>query len=150
MVNQLTSVGLVNAAVRLQDTMLIAAGDDEVGMTTVCDGTINESWGQFEGMPEVPLSVIAVASLAASLKKPVGAISFSGAGRCGDDHVRSRADDGLRVREQRRAGAAGDPYSPGAALAQARACARAADIYMTIDRGTLAILAEDGVERAGR
>lgn len=32
-----------------------------------------------------------------------------------------------------------NPYFPGTALAQAKACARAADISMTIDRGTLAI-----------
>lgn len=138
MVNQLTSVGLVNAAVRLQNTMLIAAGDDETGMTTVYDGTINESWGQFEGMPDVPLNVIAVAGLAASLK-PVGAISFQGQAdvatiMSGLAQTMGFAFENNGVQVQ-----LANPYFPGTALAQARACARAADIYMTIDRGTLAI-----------
>lgn len=138
MMNQLTSVGLVNAAVRLQNTLLLAAGDDETGMTTVYDGTISESWGQFESMPDVPLNVIAVAGLAASLK-PVDAISFQGQADVatimqGLAQTMGYAFENNGVQVQ-----LANPYFPGTALAQARACARAADIYMTIDRGTLAI-----------
>lgn len=138
MVNQLTSVGLVNAAVRLQNTMLIAAGDDETGLTTVYDGTISESWGQFEGMPDVPLNVIAVAGLAASLK-PVNAISFQGQADVATIMSRLAQTMGFAFENNGVQVQLANPYFPGTALAQARACARAADIYMTIDRGTLAI-----------
>src|SRR5471032_3655194 len=44
MMCQLTQVGLINSAVRFNNSILIAAGDDETGLTTVYDGTIKESW----------------------------------------------------------------------------------------------------------
>jgi hypothetical protein len=143
MVNQLASVGLVNSAVRLNNTMLVAAGDDEAGMTTVYSGSISESWGQFEGMPDVPLNVIAVAGLAASLK-PVGALSYQGQADVATIMQGLATTMGFAFENNNVQVQLSNPYFAGTALAQARACARAADIYMTIDRGVLAIWPKGG------
>ena len=142
MLNQLTSIGLINSGVRLNNTMLVAAGDDETGLSTVYNGTIRESWANLDGMPESCLEIVGVAGLAASLK-PVGALSVKGQADVATI-MRGLADqmgfafepNGVQVQ-------LANPYFPGTALAQAKACARAADIWMTIDCGTLAIWPKD-------
>ncbi|MGN3961820.1 baseplate hub protein [Burkholderia gladioli] len=143
MMNQLTSVGLINASVRMNNTILVAAGDDEDGLASIYDGSIKESWGQFEGMPDVALNVIGVAGGAAALK-PAAASSFTGPadvatimqGFAQAMDVQFE-NNGVNVQLS-------NPYFPGTTLMQVKACARAADIYYTLDRGTLAIWPRTG------
>lgn len=142
MMNQLTTIGLVNSAVRLKNKILIAAGDDETGMSTAYSGTISVSWINMDGAPDSCLEVIGVAGLAASIK-PVEALSIQGAadvatimGALAEQMGFAFENNGVQVQLS-------NPYFPGTALMQAKACARAADICMTIDRDTLAIWPKD-------
>ena len=138
MLNQLTTVGLINSGVRLRNSMLLAAGDDVTGLSTVYSGTINESWANLEGMPDSCLEIIGVAGLAASLK-PVGALSVQGQADVATIMQSLATQMGFAFENNGVQVQLSNPYFPGTALAQAKACARAADISMTIDSGTLAI-----------
>ncbi|GMG89673.1 hypothetical protein Cmtc_08930 [Cupriavidus sp. TKC] len=143
MLNQLTAVGLVNSGVRYHNTVLLAAGDDETGLSTIFNGGIDESFANMDGMPESCLEIITMAGLAASLK-PVGALSFQGQADVATI-MKGIADQmGVAFEKNGVQVQLANPYFPGTALAQAKACARAADIWMTIDRGTLAIWPKSG------
>lgn len=148
MMCQLTQVGLINSAVRFNNSILIAAGDDETGLTTIYDGTIKESWADLSGQPAAALNVIGVAGLAASLK-PVGALSFQGATDVATIMEGLAETMGFTFENNGVTVQLSNPYFPGTGLAQARACARAADIYMTIDRGMLAIWPKNGARTGG-
>lgn len=144
MINQLTTVGPINAAVRFNNKVLVAAGDDETGMQTVYSGAIDSSWGEFESMPDVPLNIMALGGLDAALK-PVGALSYPGSADVATI-MQTLADTmGLAFENNGVTVQLSNPYFPGTALTQVRTCARAADIYWTIDRGTLAIWPKNGV-----
>ncbi|MBR8028930.1 hypothetical protein KDX27_30465 [Burkholderia cenocepacia] len=145
MLNQLTAVGLVNAGVRFRNTILIAAGDDE-SMTTVYSGNISESWEDFSGAPDVALNVIGMSGLAASLK-PVGALSYVGSVDVATIMQELANTMGLAFENNGVSVQLSNPYFPGTALAQARACATAADIYFTIDRNVLAIWPRKGMRQ---
>lgn len=143
MLNQLTAIGLVNSAVRFHNSMLIQAGDDETGLSTIYNGTIKDSSGNLDGMPDSALEVVAMGGLAAALK-PVAPSSFPGQADVATV-MKGLADQmGLAFESNGVQVQLSNPYFPGTALAQARACARAADIWMTIDRGTLAIWPKNG------
>lgn len=148
MMCQLTQVGLINSSVRFNNSILIAAGDDETGLTTIYDGTIKESWADLSGQPAAALNVIGVAGLAASLK-PVGALSFQGSADVGTIMQGLASTMGFTFENNGVSVQLSNPYFPGTALAQARACARAADIYMIIDRGVLAIWPKNGARTGG-
>lgn len=145
-INQLTAVGPVNAAIRSRNGLIVAAGDD-FSMQTLFTGTIDQAWGEFQSMPEVPLNVTAIAGLSAALQ-PVGALSYPGSAdvatimqTLADTMGLAFENNGVNVQLS-------NPYFPGTAVAQVRACARAADIRYSIGRDVLAIWPKDGV-RAG-
>ncbi len=147
MMHRLTTIGYVGAAIRSKNTVQLAAGDDETGMTTIFIGTIYDAWADYNAAPDVAFNIIANAGLDA-LVKPVDAISFKGSVAV-SQIMRGLADkmeltfenDGVDVQLS-------NPYFPGTALMQARACARAANIYYRVDNGVLAIWPKDGA-RAG-
>lgn len=143
MINQLTAVGPINSTVRLQNSMLVAAGDNETGLKTIFSGTIDQAWGEFQGVPDVPLNVIGAGGLAA-LVKPVGALSFQGATDVATIMQGLAATMGLTFENNGVTVQLSNPYFSGTALMQCRACARAADINFAIDRGVLAIWPKTG------
>jgi hypothetical protein len=136
-------VGPINSTIRLQNSMLIAAGDDETGMKVVFSGTIDQAWGEFQGIPEVPLNVMGVSGLSA-LVKPVGALSFVGPADVADIMESLSVTMELSFENNGVTAQLSNPYFPGTALMQVRECARAADINFAIDRGTLAIWPKKG------
>lgn len=143
--NQLTTIGPINSAIMFNNSVLVAAGDDS-SMQTVYSGTIWEAWAEFQGVPEVPLNIVGLGGLAASLK-PVGALSYNGAADVATI-MQTLADTmGLAFENNGVSVQLSNPYFPGTALAQVRACARAADIYYAIDRGTLAIWPKNGARQ---
>jgi hypothetical protein len=129
MVNQLTAIGPINSGIMFRNSVLVAAGDDESGMQTVYSGTIWQAWGEFQGMPDAPLNITGLGGLAAALK-PADALSYVGS---------TAQTMGLAFENNGVSVQLSNPYLPGSALQQVRACARAANIYFAIDRGTLAI-----------
>jgi hypothetical protein len=149
MVNQLTTVGPVNAAIRGKNAMLIAAGDDETGLQTVYNGSILESWGDFQGTPDAPLNVIGAAGISAALK-PVQALSYVGATDVAQIMQTLAQTMGLAFENNGVSVQLYNPYFPGTALQQVRTCARAANIYFALDRGTLAIWPKNSARGAGQ
>ncbi|MBR8479456.1 baseplate hub protein [Burkholderia cenocepacia] len=138
MINQLTTVGPINTAIRAQNAVQLAAGDDENGMHVVYSGTIGEAWGDFQGTPDVPLNIIGYAGLIQAVK-PVGALSYVGTVDVATVMEELAKTMGLTFENNGVQVQLSNPYFPGTALAQVRACARAADINYLIDRDTLAI-----------
>lgn len=138
MVNQLTTIGPINAAIMYRNSVLVAAGDDETGMQTVYSGSIWQAWGEYQGMPDTPLNIIAAGGLSAALK-PVDALSFVGPTDVAQIMQTLSTTMGLAFENNGVSVILSNPYLPGTALQQVRACARAADINFAIDRGTLAI-----------
>ena len=142
MMNQLTSIGFVNSGMR-NNSVIVAAGDDGSALTTVFSGTIWQAWADYDQMPEVCLNVTANGGGLASLK-PVNALSFQGTADVASI-MQGLAqtmgfgfeNNGVNVKLQ-------NPYFAGTALAQMRACARAANIYAQIDRDVLAIWPKNG------
>ncbi|CAM2143829.1 Phage tail protein [Pararobbsia alpina] len=147
MINQLTTVGPINTAIRAQNSILLAAGDDETGLQTAYAGTIGEAWGELQGAPEVPFNVIGFAGLIAAVK-PVGALSFQGSVDAATIMSGLADTMGLTFENNGVSVQLSNPYFPGTALDQVRACARAADILYVIDRNVLAIWPKDG-QRGG-
>jgi hypothetical protein len=142
MMNQLTSIGFINSGMR-NNSIIVAAGDDGSALTTVFSGTIWQAWADYDQIPEVCLNVTANGGGLASLK-PVGALSFRGTADVASimqgiaqTMGLGFENNGVNVKLQ-------NPYFPGTALAQMRACARAANIYAQIDRGVLAIWPKSG------
>lgn len=143
MINQLTTIGPINSAIMFNNAVLVAAGDDETGMQTIYSGTIWQAWGEFQGTPDAPLNITGLGGLAAALK-PVGALSYPGSADVATIMQTLAQSMGLAFENNGVSVQLSNPYFPGTALAQLRACARAADIYFAIDRGTLAIWPKDG------
>lgn len=142
MMNQLTSIGLINSGMR-NNSIIVAAGDDGSTLATVFEGTIWQAWADYDQMPAACLNVTANGGGLASLQ-PVAAISFQGtADVAGIMQGLAQTmgfgfeNNGVDVKLQ-------NPYFPGTALAQMRACARAANIYAQIDRNVLAIWPKNG------
>lgn len=148
MINQLTAIGPVNSAVLFHNSAQIAAGDEGSALTTLYSGNIWKSWGEFNGMPDVPLNIIAVGGLAASLK-PVAASSYPGAADVGTIMQSMAKTAGLNFVNNGVSVQLSNPYFPGTALAQIRECAQAADINFAIDVGTLQIWPKGGARNIG-
>jgi hypothetical protein len=147
MMNQLTNIGGVSRVDPL-NKVLLEAGDDAGGMQMVFMGTIYNAWGDYSSQPDAALNILANAGMDAFIK-PVGPSSY---GNPSTDVATIMADlaktmglgfenNGVQVKLSY-------PYFPGTALAQVRACARAARINYSVDRGTLAIW-EQGTGRDG-
>ncbi|MCS6455933.1 hypothetical protein NX868_10205 [Burkholderia thailandensis] len=137
MMNQLTTIGPINTAYR-NNKLLMAAGDDENGMHVMYSGTIGEAHADFQGMPDVAFNVLGWAGLYDSVK-PVGALSYVGTVDVATIMQELANTMGLTFENNGVQVQLSNPYLPGTALAQVRACARAADINYLIDRDTLAI-----------
>jgi hypothetical protein len=136
LINQLTSIGPINAAVMYQNSVSITVGDDANAINWTFSGTIWKAWGDFDNAPDSALNIHALTGLAASLK-PVAASSYP-----------TSADVGAIMQSlSTLAGLSGfinhgvsvqlsNPYFPGTAIAQIRECAEHADINWGIFGGT--------------
>lgn len=142
MMNQLTSIGFINSGMR-NNSVIVAAGDDGSALTTVFSGTIWQAWADYDEMPSACLNVTANGGGLASLK-PVNAISFQGSASVAGIMQGLAQTMGFGFENNGVTAVLQNPYFPGTALQQMRACARAANIYAQIDRDVLAIWPKDG------
>jgi hypothetical protein len=147
MMNRLTTIGYVKNAIKGKNSILLAAGDDAGGMKVVFVGTICDAWADYNRAPEVAFNVVAYMGLDA-LVKPVDALSYWGPTDVALIMSDIAKTMGLVFENNGVSGQLSNPYFPGTALAQVRACARAADIWYAIDRGSLVIWPKNG-SRAG-
>jgi len=137
MINQLTTIGPVMAE-RRNNKILVAAGIDGGPMSTVFQGTIDTAFGEFQGAPDVVFNVTAL-SAAIQAVKPVNAISYRGPTDVASIMQTLATTMGFAFENNGVNVQLSSPYFSGTAYQQTKACAQAANIYFTIDRGTLAI-----------
>ncbi len=147
MMNQLTVVGPIASAIRAQNKVNLAAGDDVNGMKTVYTGVIDQAWGDYHGAPDVLFNLVGFAGLDTAIL-PVAPNSYKGAANVADIMAGLAKNANLTFENNGVSTQLSNPYFPGTTLNQIRECARAADILYTIDRGILAIWPHSGA-RAG-
>lgn len=145
MMNRLTVIGPIMTE-RRNNRILIAAGDVGQALSVVYEGTISQAWADYNQAPEVVFNVVALAA-ALDAVKPVNARSYRGS-----TNVSVIASDlagamGLAFENNGVTGQLSNPYFSGTALEQLRACANAARISYTIDRGVLAIWPHTGARQ---
>ncbi len=137
MINQLTTIGPIMQE-RRNNRILVAAGDEGGAMSTVYQGTIDSAFGEFQGAPDVVFNITALAA-AIQAVKPVGASSYRGSADVATIMQTLAETMGFAFENNGVSVQLSNPYFPGTALEQVKSCARAGNIYYTIDRGTLAI-----------
>lgn len=135
--NQLTTLTRQDMVVR-QNTVFVSAGDDVAGLSTAFEGTITEGWADLNSAPDTRLQVVAYAGMYQKLK-PVSPSSYPNGADAAVVMQTLAATMGLGFENNGVSVQLAKPYFPGTAWEQARACAEAAGINWTIDKGTLAI-----------
>lgn len=143
--NEVSTLGVPMPLIRLNNTILIEAGDVGGTMAAVFSGYIYRSWQNFDSQPDTMLQIISNTG-AVDAMAPVPPISVEGgadvatimsglATRMG----RSFENNGVQVQLS-------NPYFAGTAMEQAHALARAANIEMQDDGpfGALAIWPKNG------
>lgn len=144
MMNKLTTIGTINNAIRIKNTILVAAGDKENGMQSVFQGVISEAWGDYNSAPDVALHIIAYAAYDAAVK-PVGATSYQGATDVSSIMQTISNEMGLIFENNGVDMKLSNPYLSGTNIERVRTLSTAAGFYYTIDRGVLAIWPRNGV-----
>lgn len=149
MMNRLTVIGRDLAALRGKNYISLRAGDDTNGMSLVYQGSITDAWVDYPAAPEGVFNVMASAGMDAALK-PVTPISFNSASADVSGIMAGLAKTmGLAFQDLGVSVKLSYPYFDGTALMQARSCARAADIWMTIDKNTLIIWPKENAKIIG-
>lgn len=136
MMNQMTVIGPFGQ-VKEKNEVLLSAGDDS-GMTVVFQGTIFSAWADYSGAPEVPFNVIAYVGMGLAVK-PVNALSYPGSADASDIMKTIAESAGLGFVNSGVSVQLSNPYFPGTAWQQLKACARAAQINYKIEFGKLTI-----------
>jgi len=143
MINQLTTIGPIMTE-RRNNSILVTAGDLGGAMSVAYQGQISAAWADFNGMPEVPLNIVALGA-AIHAVRPVNALSFRGAVDVAQIMAGLAQTMGISFENHGVQIKLNSPYFPGTAYDQVCACARQAGINFTIDRGVLAIWPSNGV-----
>lgn len=112
-------------------------------MATVYEGTIDTAFGDFRSAPDPVFNVIALSAALAAVK-PVTASSYKGAVDAADVMSDLANKMGFYFENNGVSFTLNNPNFPGTALEQVKACARAANIFYTVDRGKLAIWPKSG------
>lgn len=145
-INRLTSIGPIATEIRGKNRVMVAAGDDGSALSTIFEGTIDQAYGDFQSAPDVALNINALSALGAAVK-PVGASSYKGSIDAAVVLANLAELMGFAFENNDVSVQLSNPYFPGTALDQVKACARAANIRYTIDRNILAIWPKNGVRQ---
>lgn len=145
-INRLTTIGPIATEIRGKNRVMVAAGDDGSALTTIFEGTIDQAFGDFQGAPDVALNITAFSALAAAVK-PVAASSYKGAVDAAVVMADLAKMMGFAFENNGVSVMLSNPYFPGTALDQVKACARAAGIRYTTDCSVLAIWPKGGTRK---
>ena len=137
MINQLTRIGTNTTEFRVNGVQ-ISAGDEGGAMSVVHEGTILTAYADLNSAPEVAFEVISRAGVTEAMR-PVAARSYKGATDAGDVMADLAKTMGVGFERNGVSVILQNPYFPGTAWTQLQACAQAAGIEYTLDRGLLAI-----------
>lgn len=138
LINQLTSIGTINKAVRLKNSIFLDADNGVDGWQNVFQGTIFDAYADYNQAPDVGFNVIAYSGLSAALK-PVQPTSYKGSVGVAQVMQDFADEAGLLFEDFGVDVQLASPYFQGTSLAKIRKCARDAGIFHVIDRGTLVI-----------
>ena len=141
--NRLTSIGPVRNSMPFANAIKIEAGEVGKTLTNIYEGSIWQAWGDFSGMPDVALNVIARAGMNQALK-PSQPLSYSGQVPVSKIMQTLASQGGYAFENNGVNAILVDPYLKNTLINQIRSVARAAHINATIDRGTLAIWDKGG------
>lgn len=144
--NQLSKAGLMwNTSDSLKNEMMISAGDQLTGMTTVFRGIIQEAYPDFRSLPDTSFFVRASPGPVMQLK-PVAPLSYPGAVDAATAFGTMAKNAGLTLENNGVSVQLASPYFPGTTFDQIVAAARAANVYASIDSvsGVLAIWPKTG------
>ena len=137
LMNQLSALNRANMVIR-RNRLIIAAGDDEAGMSTVFDGQIALGQIDMSGMPDSALVVIAYAGLLDAVQ-PVAPASYPATVDAAVVMANLAKQMGYSFENNGVSVILATPYFQGTARDQAMRCADAANINWVIDNGVLAI-----------
>jgi len=137
LMNKLTTIGQINRAIRIKNTVSVAAGDEN-GMQLVFFGVIVDAWGDYNSAPDVPFIISAASGMDVAVK-PVNATSYKGSIAVTQIMQDLASEAGLAYEPNGVDVNLFNPYFSGSTLNKIRQCARAANIEYVIDRGTLAL-----------
>jgi hypothetical protein len=137
MINRLTTIGPIMPQQR-KNSILVAAGDEGSALSVAYQGVITTAFGDFNQAPNVSLNILAQAAQVDAIK-PVAARSYPGSVNAAGIMADLAQQMGLAFENNGVNVQLSNAYLPGTALDQVKACARAANISYTIDRGVLAI-----------
>lgn len=143
MMNRLTTIGPTALELLGKNKVLMAAGDDENGMKVAYQGSIITAWADYSAAPDVVFNLLAQTAGVQALK-PVGALSYQGSADVAQIMSDLAKSMGFSFENQGVNVKLSNPYFPGTAWAQMRACARAANISATVDNDKLVISPKKG------
>ncbi len=132
-----------------KNSVLVQAGDDVSGLTTIFQGKIVEAWPDFSGAPDTNFFVNATPSLLIQLK-PVQPNTFTGGTSVATALQQITQSAGLTLENNGVNTILASPYFPGSCWDQINAAVRAANCFAFLDgiNDKLAIWPKDG-SRAG-
>ena len=147
LLNQLSALNSTDIADRA-NRIIIKAGDDKVGMSTVFEGQVNLSQIDMSSTPDVALNVLAFAGQLEALRTS-DPVSYPGSADAAVILANLAHKMGMTFENNGVSVQLATPYYPGSLLDQARQCADEAGIKMFIDHGepgknTMAIWPRDG------
>jgi len=142
--NSLMVVGPVPLVIQANNNVLIEVNNDiDPGTSQVFSGTIASAWPDFSDAPDVPFHVTSLVGLAGALK-PVPPSSYQGGRDAAEIMKQIATTMGFKFENNGVSVQLSNSYFPGTGWQQAEACADAAGINWTVDRGVLAIWPRGG------
>lgn len=136
-VSQLAKVGRSPVSVR-SNAVIVEAGDDEIGMSNIYEGTIHEAWADYNNAPDCSFTVAAMAGFFQSVR-PAPPSSYQGTvdaavvmNNIASAMKLTFVNNGVSV-------ILTDPVFPGSLWDQALSCSIQGNFCWTIDRNIFAI-----------
>lgn len=143
LISQLTTIGPTNTVMMGKNVLTIEAGNKGSTLSTVFQGGIRYSFGQFQGAPDVCLSIQCWQALK-EMRKNLPPISYKGPVDVAVilQNIANQVNfgfinNGVNVQLV-------NPYITGSAVQQIRAVVEAADIHFSTDRNILSIWPKNG------
>lgn len=141
--NELSTLGM-RVTLQRRNSIIIEAGTEEDGMSTVFQGTIVDGFADMAAAPDVAFRIGAHTGLLDAVK-PASPTSIQGSADVAGIMSGLATQMGLVFQNSGVTARLSNPYFYGSPRMQAQACAEAAGINWIIDDNVLAIWPRDGV-----
>lgn len=143
LVNQLTQMGTVGTNVKHNAISVSAGSYDMPTKSVVYEGEIWTAYGDFSGMPDVPLVVQAQSGVVNAVK-PVNPTSYKGSADAATVMQALATQMGYSFKNDGVSVKLSNPYFSGTAMDQLKSCARAAGALFVIENNVLTIWPKNG------